>query len=126
MPLTLPEIYCKPENIVALMHANSHFFLDELRTNCANEVSISLVPKVTYEPFTIGRPNTLLNISNELSRPFMIANLARRPLSLKHSRCSMLYCNEFSNFVSKKKKKLRKCDCIQVARCANKNKCITY
>ncbi|KAF8804031.1 hypothetical protein BYT27DRAFT_7143713 [Phlegmacium glaucopus] len=87
--VTLPDIwqkYGKPGNVMLIMYASRHIFVD-------GQIGIRVeeVGTVKMLPCSL---NTLFGISNELNSPLTTCQYCKEPATLKCSSCSMLYCNK--------------------------------
>jgi len=107
--VALPDFwnkYCKPGNVVAIMYACSHIFMDG-----QTGIRVEEVENIKMFPCNL---NTLLNISDELkllNHPSKNCQSCKKAATLKCSRCSLLYCDK---------------DCQMRDWKEHKNKCLAF
>jgi len=107
--VVLPDFwhkYCKPGNVMVIMYACSHSFMD-------GQIGIRVedVENIKIFPCSL---NTLLGISDELklfNGPSKNCQSCKKPATLKCSRCSLLYCDK---------------DCQMRDWKEHKNKCLAF
>jgi len=103
--VTLPEIwqkYSKPGNVMAIMYADQHHFMDGQIGIRVEEMETVKVRSVILSYFVMAylrivqmlpcSLNTLLDMSDELNSPSMTCQHCTKAASLKCSSCSMFYC----------------------------------